>query len=175
MNASNITATSASPKSAEKQYKSIAKPPHKESFSKFMSSAKENFINTQGLLFALLYVFTLTFIVFPAVSFDTTLNFMTNPDSDASAWVYLTLNTVFSVFDTVGRKMGGMKQFDISNGGIKIVTISRTIFIATFYLIAFKLWGLNTDWFVLVNMVLFSWSNGYAGTLCAVKAPGTVP
>jgi hypothetical protein len=34
---------------------------------------------------------------------------MTSPDSDASAWVYLTLNTVFSVFDTVGRKMGGMK------------------------------------------------------------------
>ena len=140
-----------------------------------MTSAKENFLKTEGLLFALLYVFVLTFIVFPAVSFDTTLNFMTTPDSDNSAWVYLTLNFVFSVFDTVGRKMGGIKTLDLSNGGIKIVTLSRTIFIATSYLIAFKLWGLNTDWFVLVNMALFSWSNGYAGTLCAVKAPGTVP
>ncbi|MFM7852574.1 MAG: hypothetical protein ACKO96_11820 [Flammeovirgaceae bacterium] len=100
---------------------------------------------------------------------------MTSPDSDNSAWVYLTLNSVFSVFDTVGRKMGGIKTLDLSNGGIKIVTLSRTIFIATSYLIVFKVWGLNTDWFVLVNKALLSLSNGYEGTLCAVKAPGTVP
>lgn len=98
--------------------------------------AKVNFMKTEGLLFALMYVFTLTFVVFPAVAFDTTLNCMSNLNNTDS-WVFLTLNTTFSVFDTIGRKMGGLKAFDLNNEAIKIFTWSRTIFIATFYLIAY--------------------------------------
>jgi hypothetical protein len=85
---------------------------------------------------------------------------------------------VFSVFDTIGRKMGSLKSFDLEGTGIKILTLSRTIFIGTFYLIAFKVspsWLFCSDWFCLVNMTLFAFTNGYASTLCAVKAPGTVP
>lgn len=157
-----------------KEFQSIAKPPQKESLREFLTLAKVNFLKTEGLLFALLYVFVLTFVVFPAVAFDTTLKVMAGLNN-VDSWVFLTLNTVFSVFDTIGRKMGGLKSFDLNNGGIKIITWSRTIFLVTFYLIAFEVWALNSDWFVLLNMVIFSWSNGYASTLCAVKAPGTVP
>jgi hypothetical protein len=136
--------------------------------------AKVNFMKTEGLLFSLLFIYILTFIVFPAVAFDTTLKVLSSLNN-AESWVFLTLNTVFSIFDTVGRKMGGLKAFDLSNGAIIALVASRTIFIATFYMIAFEVWGFDADWFIVVNMVVFSWSNGYASTLCAVKAPGTVP
>lgn len=36
-------------------------------------------------------------------------------------------------------------------------------------------WLFSGDWFIILNLVLFSVSNGYLSTLCAVKAPGTVP
>ena len=93
-------------------------------------------MKTEGLLFALLYIFVLTFLVFPAVAFDTTLKVMENLNN-VDSWVFLTLNTVFSIFDTIGRKMGGMPAFDLSNKGINILSGARTIFILTFYIVAF--------------------------------------
>ena len=35
-------------------------------------------------------------------------------------------------------------------------------------------WLFSGDWFIIVNMIFFSVSNGYLSTLCAVKAPQTV-
>jgi hypothetical protein len=136
--------------------------------------ARENFSKTHGLLYALLLVFVITFIVFPAVSFDTNMKCLGSL-ANSQSWFVLLINTVFSIFDTIGRKMGGVKAFDLSSGAVKIVTVSRLIFIATFYLIAFQTWKFNADWFIVFNMAIFAWSNGYAGTLCACKAPGTVP
>jgi hypothetical protein len=51
--------------------KSIAHRPQKESWKNFAEMAKRNFSITEGLLYALLYCFMLTFIVFPGVAFDT--------------------------------------------------------------------------------------------------------
>lgn len=53
----------------------------------------------------------------------------------------------------------------------------RTLFIATFLLIAFDVAPsalFSSDWFFITNLALFSISNGYVSTLCAVKAPMTV-
>ena len=57
-----------------------------------------------------------------------------------------------------------------------ILSYSRVVFLVTFMLIAFDvapswLFGVDADWFKMVNMILFSFTNGYASTLCAVKAP----
>lgn len=87
---------------------SIAKPPAKESFRQFMDSAKSSISVTQGLLVALWYVFTLTFICYPALTLDTSLKFLlTLPN--AVGWFTILMNTLFSIFDTIGRKMGGIK------------------------------------------------------------------
>ena len=54
---------------------------------------------------------------------------------------------------------------------------ARLLFVATFLLIDFEAppqWLWNVDCFKVLNLVLFAFSNGYIGTLCAVKAPGTV-
>ena len=46
----------------------------------------------------------------------------------------------------------------------------------TAFLIAFNvppvwLFGYEADWFKILNMIIFAFSNGYVSTLCAVKAP----
>jgi len=87
------------------------------------------------------------------------------------------MNTIFSIFDTVGRKMGGVKFFDQSPNGVKVLSGSRVLFVATFYLIAFQVgpqWLFVSDWFIILNMCLFAFTNGYVSTLCAVKAPAQV-
>ena len=155
---------------------SIAKPPQKLTVREFMESVKFSLGATQGLLYALLFVFIVTFVVFPAVTFDASLK-MLKTLKNSSGWFVLMMNTVFSIFDTVGRKMGGVKFFDIGVTSIKVGAGLRTLFIATFYLIAFQVgpsWMFVSDWFIILNMVVFAFSNGYVSTLCAVKAPGTV-
>lgn len=65
-------------------------------------------------------------------------------------------------------------MFQASNKAINFMSGFRTIFIGTFFAIAFAVWYCAKDWFIITNMVLFSFSNGYVSTLCSVKAPGTV-
>jgi len=36
-------------------------------------------------------------------------------------------------------------------------------------------WLFVSDWFIICNMILFAFTNGYTNTLCAVKAPNSVP
>lgn len=87
------------------------------------------------------------------------------------------MNTIFSIFDSVGRKMGGTKMFDLNSISVKIGAVLRIIFIGTFYLIAFEIgpnWLFVSDWFIILNMVLFAFTNGYYSTLCCCKAPMTV-
>lgn len=153
--------------------RSIAHRPQKESWSNFIEMSKRNFSSTEGLLYALLYCFMLTFIVFPGVAFHTTLPYFSSlPNS--YGWFIVFINTVYSVFDTVGRKMGASQMFQASNGTIKFLSGFRTIFIITFFAIAFGLSFCAKGWFIITNMVLFAFTNGYVSTLCSVKAPGTV-
>lgn len=50
---------------------SIARSPKKETWSNFFKVAAENFRMTNGILFCMLSVFTITFVVFPGWAFDT--------------------------------------------------------------------------------------------------------
>jgi equilibrative nucleoside transporter 1/2/3 len=54
------------------------------------------------------------------------------------SWFNLFMTTVFNIMDTVGRKLGGMKAFDLDGRNIKILSIARVIFILTFLLVAFE-------------------------------------
>ena len=68
----------------------------------------------------------------------------------------------------------------MSDTFVLVLTYSRVIFIATFILIAFAeppswLFGHDADWFKIVNMMLFAFTNGYCSTQCAIKAPSRAP
>lgn len=58
------------------------------------------------------------------------------------------------------------------------MTYSRFIFIATTFLVDQNVgpaWLTGSDWFKLLNMALFAFTNGYCSTQCAIKAPSRAP
>jgi len=84
---------------------------------------------------------------------------------------------IYNLFDTIGRFAGGMRALDLKIHTVNIGSALRIIFVATFLLIDFKVppvWLFVLDWFKILNLVLFAFTNGYLSTLCAIKAPGTV-
>ena len=85
------------------------------------------------------------------------------------------IQVIFNLLDTIGRYAGGVPCLLLSNIVIKISAAARTLFFATFCLISFDAATFFTyDWFIIFNLAIFSISNGYVSTLCAVKAPQTV-
>ncbi len=59
-------------------------------------------------------------------------------------------------------------------------TYLRTVFIVTSILIVYNvspswLFGVDADWFKITNMSLLALTNGYFGTLLAIKSPSRAP
>ena len=84
---------------------------------------------------------------------------------------------IFNSCDTAGRYIGASPCADLRRKTVIFMSAFRTLFILTFLLIAFEVSpaGLfQADWFKILNYALFSYTNGYTSTLCAVKAPQTV-
>jgi len=50
----------------------------KQTLSKYFASAMLNFKRTDGLLWALVYIFLLTFICYPGLATDNTVHFLQN-------------------------------------------------------------------------------------------------
>ena len=86
----------------------------------------------------------------------------------------------FNLMDTVGRWLAGQRFGMIGDRMTLILTYGRVIFIATSFIIDYNagpewLTGLHGDWFKIVNMALFAFTNGYCSTLCAIKTPSRAP
>lgn len=136
---------------------------------------KSSFKSAWMFLTAISFIFLLTFIVFPGTTNDTSLQFMKGMQNYDS-WFFLVLVTIFNVFDTIGRYMGGVPKLTLPDTATIAGSYLRSIFLITFMLIAFNvppswLFGVDADWFKMINMILFSFSNGYISTLLAIKAP----
>lgn len=112
--------------------------------------------------------FLITFIVFPGVCLETKFKFL-DGKSGEFAWNSVLMITFFNTFDTIGRFLGGSYQLFTPNTVI-ILTLVRLIFVFTFIMI-----GLNklfqSDWFRIVNMALFAFTNGYNSTLLMIYGP----
>jgi len=78
----------------------------------------------------------------------------------------------FNIFDTLGRFAGGKWQF-VTPKTVIFLTLGRVVFIATFVLVGFNL-PFNQDWFKLLNMALFSITNGYNSTVLMGFGPSLV-
>lgn len=156
-----------------------AKPPNNgETFKSVIQTLKENLKSTQGLLYALSFVFLITLLLFPGTTADTYFVWINNMHlANGESWYQLVVVFLFNIFDTLGRFCGGKPKFDLSIRTVNITSAMRVLFIATFLFTDFEVapkWLWNTDWFKILNLFLFAFTNGYIGTLCAVKAPGTV-
>jgi hypothetical protein len=136
------------------------------------------FVVAWKFLVALTFIFTVTFVVFPGDSIDTKIAFLefVEPVELRTSWKVLMLILIFNIVDTCGRFMGGQKWAAIPDMAVLIGAYSRIIFVLTFTLISFNvapagLFGDQADWFKIINMILFAFTNGFFSTQCAVKGP----
>ena len=121
------------------------------------------------------FIFFTTFVIYPGVSYETSFEFLKSNQS-ATTWFVIIMSVLFSVFDTTGRYWG--EHFQLFNKNRIIVpTLSRIIFIVTFILIAKTdkpSWLIGADWFKIVNMSLFAFTNGYWGNWLMIYGPNWV-
>ena len=118
-------------------------------------------------------MFILTFLCFPALADDSYFKFLSG-NSDEASWYNLISVLIFNAFDLSGRYIGGSSCADLKRKTVLFMAAFRTIFILTFLLVAFEVspvWLFGADWFKIFNYALFSFTNGYTSTLCAIKAP----
>ena len=126
------------------------------------------------ILLTLMFVFVITFVVFPGAFFDSHFTMMQNLDSTEFTWYSLTVILIFNVCDTIGRKLGGI--LPVSAGMIYFLGILRFLFIFTTIMFALDDSDsdpvfFERDYLKIANMVLFALTNGLVSTLCAIKAP----
>ena len=117
-----------------------------------------------NLLVALIMINVITFLVFPGAALFTSLTFIKD-----RSWFTLFMVLEYNIFDTIGRYLGGIPKLWLNEKALIICTYLRAIFIVTFMLIVYKtppswLFGVKADWFKIVNMMLFSFTNGFFST-----------
>lgn len=147
----------------------------KHTCSAFAKQFSSNFKKAWKILISLLYVFTITFVVFPGTFFLSHFNFMKNKVGAEFTWYTLIVILMFNVLDTVGRKVGGIVS--LSPRKVYALAFARSIFIVTTIYIALdELDGgfIETDAFKMINIIFFSFTNGFVSTLCAIQAPSFV-
>ena len=99
-----------------------------------------------------------TFIVFPGVTSAKTISLSFIEDR---AWFDLFMVTLFNLFDTAGRYIGGSPRcmFGRDSPWINVIGFSRLVLVATSIMIMLGI--LQDDTTIIVNMVLLGFSNGY--------------
>lgn len=137
---------------------------------------KDNMSYAWKILFSLMFVFITTFVVFPGAIFVERVSFMA-PGSKIGEYKIIGFILVFNIFDTIGRKLAG--KFHLNAKIIMIGALVRAIFIPSMIFLALKnnedVPVFETDAFRLINLILFSVTNGYISTQCCIKAPSFVP
>lgn len=101
------------------------------------------------MLFSLLWIFMMTFIVFPSVSNASSVKFLYGHKQFFS-WYNLLFSFIFNVADTIGRKLAAVPALDMSATKVKVGSGLRIIFWVTFFLTAFEVgpeWLFYSDWF----------------------------
>ncbi|TNV72798.1 hypothetical protein FGO68_gene5917 [Halteria grandinella] len=131
-------------------------------------------------LLSIVCVFFVTFVIFPAVICDTNIYFLHFIQSTdlRIGWTMLMFIFAFNLFDTIGRWLAGQSYGGLPDKVVLVMTYSRFIFIATTFLVDQNVgpaWLTGSDWFKLLNMALFAFTNGYCSTQCAIKAPSRAP
>eukprot|EP00347_Sterkiella_histriomuscorum_P017529 403348991 len=151
-------------------------------FVAFVIMVKHSFNYAWQFLTGIASVFLVTFVVYPGVALRINLKFMDFIENVhlEGAWTRQLFIFIFNIFDTVGRWLADKSFGQSSDRVVLVLTYLRVIFIATFLLIAFDeppmwLFGSNSDWFKILNMILFAVSNGYCSTQLAIKAPSRAP
>lgn len=154
--------------------KQIDKIVHKShTLGEFCKQLGQNFVAAWKVLLSLWLVFVVTFIIFPGAFFLSHFNFMRSMGDSEFMWYTQFMILGFNIFDTVGRKLGGV--VNVSPNMTYLLSIARigflftTIYIAKGELNQSKF--IESDAFKAMNMILFAFSNGFVSTLLSIYIP----
>lgn len=157
--------------------KQIDKIVHKShTLGAFFKQLGQNFLAAWKVLMSLWLVFTVTFIIFPGAFFLSHFNFMGKLGDSEFMWYSQMMILGFNVFDTVGRKLGGVIK--VSPTMTYVLSIARIAFIFTTIYIAKdeveQTRFIENDAFKMMNMILFAFTNGFVSTLLSIYIPQLV-
>ena len=85
--------------------------------------------------------------------------------------------TIYNLFDTVGRFLFNHVKVFARVRTAWMPIVARSVFIATYILIAKDAdpgWLFRSDWFRVINTVVFGITNGYASSVCMGLGPQLV-
>lgn len=104
------------------------------------------------------------------------LGLSTHDESMPYAW----FNTIMVIIYNLGNFIGKYtpRFIIISHSSIWVLSFLRLIFGVTFYMIACNMspqWLFGSLWFKLLNMFLFSLSDGYCSTVIIIQSAGRLP
>ena len=158
----------------------VEKPKEVSPLKAFLNKMVVAYKTAWQFLFSISMVFLITFVLFPPVITDTDIGFLAGIKNDSLriSWTILIFIFIFNLFDTIGRWLAGQTFGGLSDKAILALTYLRVVFIATSYLIDYEVgptWFMRSDWFKLINMALFAFTNGYCSTQCAVKSVVRAP
>lgn len=103
----------------QQSYQSGKKQANKKTLKEFLAEAKQNFQSTDGLLYALIYVFIVTFICYPGLAMNCTLNFMESI-KNYEGWKFDFIQAMFNSSDCIGRYLGGITCLMLQHWNIKL-------------------------------------------------------
>lgn len=146
-------------------------------FAQFWAQFKINMGHAWKILFALSLVFINTFTVFPGAFFNEHFGFMDSLGKTEFSWFTITVILLFNIFDTVGRKLAS--YIHLRPSIIIFLSYARIGLVVLTILLTQKDTDKTTvfenDPFRVLNLIVFSITNGYISTQCCMKAPGFVP
>ena len=87
------------------------------------------------------------------------------------AWLNLFFVTEFSIFDTIGRVLGGITMFMIRKKSLLIHVWGFGRLICVAFALYIMIAQLEKAWLSISNLAFFAFTNGYIMTLCCCYAP----
>jgi len=130
-------------------------------------------------MYALLFIFIITFVFFPGIVDRTYLKWMHNGNwTNELSWFQLFMLLNFNVSDTIGRTLAGTSCCaGVGRNPTLCGSYTRVLFFITYFLIMFEVgpsYLFISDWFKILNTFFFGFTNGFLSTRCAILAPGVV-
>ncbi len=93
----------------------------------------------------------------------------------SAAWSGTLIIFIFNIFDTLGKFFAKFRRFYSVRSTVLLVLL-RCAFFATFILVATQqdMPVFCTDWFLVINVALFAFTNGYCTSCIMVLTPEQV-
>jgi hypothetical protein len=121
-------------------------------------------------------VFLIWLVLLVTLGFYPGLSLATEDESIPYAWLSTIMVVIFNLGDLCGKTMP--KLYICSRRTNWVISILRFLFGVTFYMVAkncYPHWLFGALWFKILNMFLFSLSNGYCATVIIIQSTENLP